>query len=175
MGTPANAPPPGYTAPPPSGYGAPPANWTPPPAAAPMPARPMNWDMISFLLRFVGFALIFLGALLAIVLSTPSGSLYGSSFSASNYSNFLQSYANGVLVGRLLASLGAFALGMGAGIKLRYLDRLPQGASSEQFVWILIDRIINYVVLAGAILILVWLLWLYPIMSISPPVTIPGA
>ncbi len=117
----------------------------------------MNWDMWAFLLRFIGFLLIAVGAIVDVAAGTPGGSLYNSP-SASTYNNAVQGWANGVLAARLLVALGALALGTGAGIKLRFVLRAPVGAASEQFAWVLIERLVNYVILGFSIVVLLWLL-----------------
>lgn len=156
--------PPSYGAPPP-GYGSPPPNWTPPagwtpppgwvpPSAAPM-HRPMNWDMISFVTRLVGFTLIFVGALVA----TAFGSINGGDFtctSASCVQNFEEAIANSLLAGRVLIALGAFALGAGAGLKLHFALRAPTSGKVEDLSWTIVERLFNYAVLGLSILLLWW-------------------
>ncbi len=179
MAAPSSSPPPsGYQAPPAQGYASPPGTaypgaapapaWSP--AASPMPARPMNWDFWSFLIRFFGFALIFLGALLVVLLSTPSSGYIGAS--SSTLTSISQSYLNGVLAGRLLLALGAFFLGIGAGIKLHWVLKAPAPGESDRMAWVALERFFNYALLALSLLILIWVFHYYP--SVTPTTT-PGA
>jgi hypothetical protein len=102
--------PPNPNAPPPQ----PPPTWMP--AGQPMmaPAHPMNWAMLGFLSKGVGLLLVFVGTLIGVIGLNPTTSAPS------------QSTIDGtILATRILWTLGLAAIGLGAGIKLRYVAVTP--------------------------------------------------
>ena len=155
--TPQGTPPAGYAYPPQSGYaGPPPAGYGSPMAYNPAPARPMNWDMISFGLRFIGFLLLAVGAIVVAAFGSVPGSCFQSGSTCTATSSTVQGIANSILFGRVFFALGALLLGMGAGVKLHWVLRMPADAKVEQLSWVILERFFNYAVLGFSILILWW-------------------
>jgi hypothetical protein len=125
----------------------------------------MNWDMISFLFRALGFILIAVGALVLVVAGQFSGSCYATTSTCTSVaSTTISGLANAYIAGEAVIILGALLLGLGAGIKLHWVLRAPSGGSSEQFAWVLMERIFNYAVLAVSLVILTWTVWTMPIL-----------
>jgi hypothetical protein len=137
-------------------YGQPPQGQWAPPAAAP---RPMNWDMISFLFRALGFILIAIGVLIIVAVGQFPGSCYTTTSTCGSLSSAnISGMANAYITGEVLMALGALLLGLGAGIKLHWVLRAPADGSSDKMAWILVERVFNYAVLAASLVVLWWTL-----------------
>ncbi|HTT25813.1 MAG TPA: hypothetical protein VMH90_02465 [Thermoplasmata archaeon] len=126
----------------------------------------MNWDMISFVFRALGFILIAVGVLLIAVVGQFPGSCYSTtstcgSLSSSNISGM----ANAYMAGEVLMVLGALFLGLGAGIKLHWVLRAPADGSSDRMAWVLMERVFNYGIIAIALIVLWWTLTEVPILA----------
>jgi len=159
---------PAYGAPAQAGYpGTQPAPTTWAPAAAP---RAMNWDLFAFLFRFLGFLLIAVGVLVFVAtVSSPANCFNTGSNCGPTGSNFPAAAANGYLWGQLLVAVGALLLGLGAGIKLHWVLRPPADGAPDKMVWVMVERLVNYALIGGAI-ILLWLILVHtsPI-TFTPP------
>jgi hypothetical protein len=129
-----------------------------------------DMDMVSFLLRMLGFVLIFAGAAVAAAFGSPSGGCFGT-ISSSTALGCEQGIANAVITGRILLAIGAFLLGAGAGLKLRFVLKRPTDGGAEAMAWVMVERVFNYAVLAAAILLL-W--WAVSTVSLSSLVSIAG-
>jgi hypothetical protein len=119
----------------------------------------MDWDKISFFSRFIGFTLIFVGALVAAAFASVNGGVYTCS-SASCFQNFVEGAANAILTGRVLMAIGAFLLGAGAGLKIHFNLKAPANPTPETMRWVIWERFFNYGLLAISIAILVAILWM---------------
>ena len=172
-GPPATQSPPGQGAPPgyqypqqgypqqqPQGFGgsAPPAAWNP----NPMPAasRPMNWEMISFGVRAIGFILIALGALIVVATVSVPGSCFSTGQTCTtNPATYFQGAANGLMWGKMIVVIGALLLGLGAGIKLHWVLRAPVNAQrGEEWAWVIVERFFNYGIVVVSIFLIVGVL-----------------
>jgi Na+-transporting NADH:ubiquinone oxidoreductase subunit NqrD len=123
--------------------------------------------LMAFLLRILGFVLVFVGVLVAVVFVSIPGGLYTN---PSGYgSSFLEGVANGALAGRILIALGLFLLAAGAGTKLHWSLRYPAQGSPDEIAWAKADRQWNGFVFA---LCLVLLIVVFLTINIAPP--IPG-
>lgn len=157
---PAYPPSPGYGqpgAPPPTFMGsAPPNAWNPAPVMVAAP-RPMNWDAFAFVFRFVGFLLAGIGAILAAAWASVPGGCYTTGATCGATSSFIQGAANALLAGWVLLALGALLIGLGAGVKLHWVLRPPtEEGHPERWGWLLVERVMNYAFIAGAVVIF-WL------------------
>jgi hypothetical protein len=144
MGTPPGA----MQAPPP------PPMWMPMPAqAAPPPgARPVPWAMVSLLARFLGFVLLFIGTVIAIVGVEPGGACYTSTACANTA--WVGGAANYLIAAKLLWSIGLFFLGAGAGMKIHFKLGWTDGAKPEEVRFITWERIANYAIIIVCVVLL---------------------
>lgn len=115
--------------------------------------------MLTFLLRILGFSLLFVGALIAVAWGYPGGGCFPSPSSNPTCgpgSNFVTGAANALLAGHVLFALGAFLLGAGAGMKIHYSLQAPTSGQKEDYRFVIADRWFNGLIL----LLAVWILWM---------------
>lgn len=131
------APPQGYqTAPPPA-----PPMWVPMPAAQP---RRDLMPMLAMWLRLIGFLVVFVGVLVAVVaVSTPGSHFTNPCSTSTACTNEVAGYANGVIAAKVLFLIGLLMVGGGAGIKLHWGLRAPAPGHSDEQAWVLADRRFN--------------------------------
>ena len=146
------APPQGYpTAPPPA-----PPMWVPMPAAAP---RRDMMPMLALWFRLIGFVVLFVGVLVAIVAVSTPGSFYTNPCTTvSCGQNMAAGFANGVIAAKLLFAIGLFMVGAGAGLKLHWGLRAPATGHSDEQAWILADRRFNGLLFILTVILLAILL-----------------
>jgi hypothetical protein len=131
--------------------------WMPAATAPPMmPSRSMMPNL-SFMLRVVGFTLIFVAALVATAFATPGGGCFttGTTPACGAGSSYETGAANAVLAGHIVVALGAFLLGLGAGIKIHFSLQANPSAQKEETRFIIADRWFNGLVFLFSIWILV--------------------
>jgi hypothetical protein len=113
---------------------------------------------VSFLFRVLGFTLLFVAALVVVSFAYPSGACFpsaGSMSSCGGGSAYETGAANAILAGHILFALGAFLLGLGAGIKIHYSLQATPNASKDETRWNIADRWFNGLVF----LVSVWILF----------------
>ena len=115
---------------------------------------------VSFLFRVLGFTLLFVAALIAVTWGYPGGSCFPSSGTGTTPctpagSAYVTGAANAILTGHILFAIGAFMLGIGAGIKIHFGLQSKAGADREENRWIIADRLFNGLVF----LVSVWILF----------------
>ena len=100
----------------------------------------MNWDMISFVFRALGFILIAVGVLLIVAIGQFPGSCYSTTSNCGQLSSSnISGMANAYIAGEVLMALGALLLGFGAGIKLHWVLKPPMDGSSEKMAWVIVE------------------------------------
>ncbi|HTT35874.1 MAG TPA: hypothetical protein VMH78_08435 [Thermoplasmata archaeon] len=124
-------------------------------------ARPIPWGMLSMLSRFLGFALLFVGTLLAIIGLSYGGSCYSSTGSPVCIGNtsWESGAANAILAAKLLWSIGLFLFGVGIGIKMHWTLQMPASGKAEEVTYVVAERRANYWLLILTIVLLAILLW----------------
>jgi hypothetical protein len=134
--------------------------WMSPPPTAPMAAMRTLMPSASFLLRVLGFTLLFVAALVVVSFAYPGGGCFTSATSTScgAGSSYESGAANAILAGHILFALGAFLLGIGAGIKIHFTLQTSATGSKEENRFIIADRWFNGLVLLLSIWILLTLL-----------------
>jgi hypothetical protein len=120
-------------------------------------------------MRILGFLLLFVGVLVAISLASPNGTCYAGSTSCtgSTLTNYLSGAANGVLVGKLLFTVGLFFLGASSGIMIQWLYQRPQPTGETPEGAKMTRRALYG---NGIMAFLVILLFLYLLLSVGVPV-----
>lgn len=162
QGAPESLPP--YAPPPPYGYPVPPSHgWVA--AAPPVPRDPrtaVQW------MRILGFLLLFVGVLVAVSLASANGTCYAGSTSCtgSTLTNYLSGAANGVLVGKLLFTVGLFFLGASSGLMIQWLYQRPHSSPETSDEAKLTRRALYG---NGIMAFLVILLFLYLLLSVGVP------
>ena len=114
--------------------------------------------MIAFLSRFIGFTLLFIGALVAVSFGYPGGGCFQNPTSPPTCaagSTFVTGAATAILAGHVLFALGAFFLGAGAGLKLHFSLQAPASGDREAMRWVMADRWFNGLI----IVVSIWILW----------------
>lgn len=143
---PASAPPP--NSPPPAAWN-PPPGWTPPGAP-----RPMAWGMLSFLAKTIGFALLFVGALVLVIVATAPGNCYGTSPPANCIENYLSGAYTGVVIAKILFVLGLAGIGAGAGLKLHFGGSWPASGRAEEVSLLVAERRFNGLLFAVVVVLM---------------------
>jgi hypothetical protein len=136
----------------------------PPPPPMWMPVAPssrMNyWPMLAFWGRAIGFILLFVGTLVAVIWVSISSSCYTTTTTCGNLgSGYLSGVANAVVVSKILWAIGLFFLGAAAGIKLHWASPRPQGSAAEDTAAWAADRRMNGLLLTVSIVLLAILLF----------------
>jgi hypothetical protein len=138
-----------------------PAQWTPPastPPTTPMHAMRTLMPPVSFLFRVLGFTLLFVAALIVVSFAYPSGACFpspGSMSSCAAGSAYETGAANAILAGHILFTLGAFLLGLGAGIKIHYGLQANPNAQKDETRFTIADRWLNGLLF----LVSIWILF----------------
>jgi hypothetical protein len=104
--------------------------------------------------RVLGFALIFLGTLIAVV----AGSIPADCFSTGGCSGFGGTWAWASLIGSTLWVIGLFFLGGSSGLQLLRGLHAPTGGSPEEYRWVLTERWFNFLTVLASIVLLWFLL-----------------
>lgn len=143
-GTPASAPPP-------------PPTWTNLPSPPPRGGMvSLSMGSLSFWARALGFVLLFIGTLVAIISATPGAGCFGTNPSCGPTSGFVTGAANAILAAKILWSLGLFFLGAGAGLRLHWGMNRSSSLSSDELRAQIHDRWMNLIL----VLVSIGLLWL---------------
>jgi hypothetical protein len=143
----------------------------PPPSYPTAPRRDMM-PMAALIGRVLGFTLLFVGTLVAVVLASYGGNCFNTTSGCN--SNTIANAANGILTARILWAIGLFFLGASAGLKMHFSLRAPSGGSAEDAQWIIADRRFNGLLLILSIVLLFALL--LSLMTLGFPfVTLPTA
>lgn len=138
--------------------------WMPlPPQAAAPGGHPVNYGMISWIAKFLGFILLFIGTLIVILGVEPSGNCFTSTACANT--GWVGGAANYLVAGKLLWAIGLFFLGCGAGLKLHFKLGWTQGMNAEEVRFVTWDRAANYAI----IIVAIW--FLYAILAAIPLIT----
>ena len=112
--------------------------------------------MMSLILRLLGFTLIFVAALIAVSFTYPGGGCFqGTTPSCAAGSTFVTGAASAILAGHVIMALGAFLLGIGAGMKIHYGLQAPTSGQKEDYRFVIADRWFNGLV----VLVAIWILW----------------
>ena len=127
------------------------------PQATPV-ARPIPWNMIAFLGRMLGFVLIFVGLLLAIVGVSPLGGCYTSAGSCFGNTTWLSGVANYIVAAKLLWAIGLFFLGAGAAVKLHWALPMPTSGRAEEVAYVAAERRANHLIILVVVLLMTALL-----------------
>ena len=114
------------------------------------------WSFLAFWMRAIGFLLVFLGTLIAVVATTPGGGCFTSPGSCGT--GFLGQAANGAYAAKLLWVLGLGAIGAGAGIRLHWGLRASRDQSPEELQLVAASRRANWIVIVLSIVLLLTLL-----------------
>ena len=126
--------------------------WMPAPVGHAMAPRMDMMPMASLLGRIIGFALLFIGTLVAVVFASYGGGCYTAANSCN--ANTLAAAANGILTARILWVIGLFFLGAAAGLKLHFGLRAPTSGRAEDYQFVIADRRFNGLLFLVSIVLL---------------------
>jgi hypothetical protein len=135
--------------------------WMSPAPTTPMHAMRALAPSVSFLLRVLGFTLLFIAALIVVAFAIPGGACFpaaGSNSSCGAGSSFETGAANAILAGHILFVLGVFLLGLGAGIKIHFSLQSSPSSQPEENRFLIADRWFNGLVFLLSVVVLFWLM-----------------
>src|SRR5271170_6842325 len=153
-----------------AGPPSPPPPPPPPPSNTPIPPPGAGWaggpprssmlDMGSLQTLFVtwgrilGFLLLFLGTLVAVV----AGSVAPDCYPTGGCTGYGGDWAWAALIGAVLWVIALFFLGGSSGLQLMRGLKAPSGGTPEEYRWVLTERWFNFLMVALSIVLLWFLL-----------------
>ncbi len=104
--------------------------------------------------RILGFLLLFVGTLVAVV----AGAIEPACYTTSGCTNYGMTWAWAVLIGEVLWTIALFFLGASSGLQLMKGLPAPKGGTPEEYRWVLTERWFNFLMVALSIVLLWFLL-----------------
>ena len=118
------------------------------------------WGMAATWLRGVGFLLLFVGTIVAVWFGTVNGGCL-SGTNCGPTSPFAQGQHNGIWAANFLWTFGLAMIGAGAGVKLHWGLKEPTSGRPEDYRWVSLERVMNYVLFFVVAILLFFLLSTY--------------
>ncbi len=112
--------------------------------------------------RILGFLLLFIGTLVAVV----AGSVQPVCYASSGCANWPMTWAWAAVTGEILWTIALFFLGASSGLQLMNGLKAPTGGTPEEYRWVQTERWFNFLMVALSI-VLLWFL-LSGILTIRP-------
>jgi hypothetical protein len=101
----------------------------------------------------LGFLLLFVGSLVAIILTNPGSCIGNTSAPPCSASDFAGFY-NGLFIGKLLFAIGLLLIGGASGLKLHYGSPKPSSGSSDDLRWVMHERWASLIVIVVTVVLL---------------------
>jgi hypothetical protein len=104
--------------------------------------------------RILGFLLLFVGTLVAVV----AGSVQPVCYSSSACTNWPGTWAWAVIIAEVLWVIALFFLGASSGLQLMRGLKAPSGGTPEEYRWVLTERWFNFLMVIVSIVLLWFIL-----------------